>query len=390
MTEPTCIHSLKTQPGDWAGPNDPARCLWGLWRRGQQPSVEDFLARVNIRDPDRIVAVLRVDQWERCRLGRRVPAEAYLDAFPAVRDEAEHAVELILAEYLLREELGEHPALEEYLGRFPQYAGTLQLQLELHRAMSAHREPLTDWAERTMTLGDRRESESACRVRRTSRHPRLRGPGCAGPRGHGGRLPGLAAGVEPLGGSEDGARGGPGRPDGAVAVPRRGRGGGPVAAPQHRPGPRGGAARRLAVPGARAGGGGRPVAPDRRHAAAGPMGRGAGRDAGTGHRRGAPAGGRPPRPDPGQRPPDRRWPAQDHRFRPGQADHRRWRLAHPDRRAAGHAQLHGAGTGGQPAPGDRGGDRRLRPGCDPLRTTHRPAAVQGGIGPGDPAPGRGP
>ena len=113
MTEPTGIHSPQTQPGDWAGPNDPARCLWGLWRQGQQPSAGDFLAEADIRDPDRIVAVLRVDQWERCRLGQRVPAEAYLDAFPAVRDEADYAVELVLAEYLLREELGERPAPEE-------------------------------------------------------------------------------------------------------------------------------------------------------------------------------------------------------------------------------------------------------------------------------------
>ena len=160
MTELTRIRSPRTQPGDWAGPNDPARCLWGLWRQGQQPSVADFLARADIRDADRIVAVLRVDQWERCRLGRRVPAEAYLDAFPAVRDQAEHAVELVLAEYLLREELGERPALEEYLGRFPQYAAALKLQLELHQAMGADGEPLTDCAERTMTLGDSREIES--------------------------------------------------------------------------------------------------------------------------------------------------------------------------------------------------------------------------------------
>ena len=160
MTELTRIRSPQTHPGDWAGRNDHARCLWGLWRQGQQPSVEDFLAEADIRDPDRIVAVLRVDQWERWQLGQRVPAETYLDAFPAVRDQAEQAVELILAEYLLREELGEQPALKEYLGRFPQYAAALQLQLELHEAMGADHEPLTDWAERTMTLGGRREIES--------------------------------------------------------------------------------------------------------------------------------------------------------------------------------------------------------------------------------------
>jgi eukaryotic-like serine/threonine-protein kinase len=160
MTEPTCMHLPQTQSGDWAGPKDPAQRIWGLWRQGQQPSVEDFLAEADIRDPDGIVAVLRVDQWERWRLGQRVPAETYLDTFPAVRDQAEHAVELLLAEYLLREDLGEQPALAEYLGRFPQYACALQLQLELHQAMSADREPLTASAERTITLCDYREIES--------------------------------------------------------------------------------------------------------------------------------------------------------------------------------------------------------------------------------------
>ena len=87
MAEPTRIHSPQTQPGDWSGRDDPARRLWDLWRSGQQPSVEDFLAQANIREPDQIVAVLRVDQWERCRLGQPVPAETYLDAFPTVRDE---------------------------------------------------------------------------------------------------------------------------------------------------------------------------------------------------------------------------------------------------------------------------------------------------------------
>ena len=123
--------------GAWTGPTaqDPARQFWSLWRQGQQPTVEDFLARTGIRDPEQIVTVLRVDQAERCRLGQWVPAEAYLDAFPAVRDHAECAVDLVFAEYLLREERGERPPLEEFLGRFPQYAGELKLQIELHQAM---------------------------------------------------------------------------------------------------------------------------------------------------------------------------------------------------------------------------------------------------------------
>ena len=78
---------------------------------------------------------LRVDQAERCRLGQWVPAEHYLDAFPAVRDHAESAIDLIFAEFLLREQRGEEPPLEEFLRRFPQHAGELTLQIQLHREM---------------------------------------------------------------------------------------------------------------------------------------------------------------------------------------------------------------------------------------------------------------
>ena len=114
---------------------DPARRLWSLWRQGQQPRVADFLEQTGVRDPEEIVMALRVDQVERCRLGQWVPAEEYLDAFPAVRDHAPSAIDLIFAEYLLLEEQGERPPLEELLRRFPEHADELRLQIGLHREM---------------------------------------------------------------------------------------------------------------------------------------------------------------------------------------------------------------------------------------------------------------
>jgi serine/threonine protein kinase/WD40 repeat protein/tetratricopeptide (TPR) repeat protein len=159
MAEPTRSQSPRTHPESSAKLDDPARRLWRLWRQDQQPRVEDFLAQAGIRDPDGIVAVLRVDQWERFRLGQPVPAETYLDAFPVVQDESEHAVELVLAEYLLREEIGERPGLEEYLQRFPRYADELRLQIELHRAMETDRALPPTRVESTGLL-DCRQSES--------------------------------------------------------------------------------------------------------------------------------------------------------------------------------------------------------------------------------------
>jgi serine/threonine protein kinase len=125
--------------------------LWNLWRQGQQPRVEDFLAQAGVRDPGPIVEVLLVDQAERFRRGQGVPAETYLDSFPTVRDDPEQAVDLVFAEYLLREELGEQPAPEEYLGRFPQYAAALKLQVELHQAMGADRAFPPTWTESSAT-----------------------------------------------------------------------------------------------------------------------------------------------------------------------------------------------------------------------------------------------
>src|SRR5262249_4667525 len=57
--------------------------------------------------------------WHR---GERVSVEEHLRGHPALR-EAPEAFPLIHGEFILREELGEAPALEEYQRRFPRQAG---------------------------------------------------------------------------------------------------------------------------------------------------------------------------------------------------------------------------------------------------------------------------
>ena len=54
---------------------------------------------------------------------------------------------------------------------------------------------------------------------------------------------------------------------------------------------------------------------------------------------------------------------------------------------AGHARVHGARAGPGRGRADRRAGRRLRPGGDPLRSPHRPAAVRGIDAGGDPRPG---
>ena len=170
-------------------------------------------------------------------------------------------------------------------------------------------------------------------------------------------------------------------------LPRRGRGGRPPAAPQHRADLRGRRTRRPALL----------FAGVRATAAAWPR-RSTARRCRPGRRRGwwrrwpgpctpltrrasSTATSSPPTSclTPGRA-------AQDHRLRPGQEAGRRGG-ADRQRRHRGHAQLHGPGAGRRPQQGGRPGRRRLRPGGDPVRIADGPAAVQGGDAPGHPAAG---
>jgi serine/threonine protein kinase len=153
IVESTRIEAPPTQTGGSPGHDDLACRLWNLWRQGQKPRVEDFLAQACARDAGEILEVLLVDQAARYRLGQGIAAETYLDAFPTVRDDPERAVDLVFAEYLLREELGDAPAPEDYLRRFPQHATALRLQVELHQALGpGHAVPRTGTKSSTVLL----------------------------------------------------------------------------------------------------------------------------------------------------------------------------------------------------------------------------------------------
>jgi predicted Ser/Thr protein kinase len=78
-----------------------------------------------------LVVLLVEDQRQRWRRGERPTVEDYLARYPALRADA-HAVQaLIVSEFLLREELGEAPVVEQLLQRFPQYAAGLRQLVQL-------------------------------------------------------------------------------------------------------------------------------------------------------------------------------------------------------------------------------------------------------------------
>jgi tRNA A-37 threonylcarbamoyl transferase component Bud32 len=110
-----------------------------LWRRwlADARSLEDVLSGPSAAEPAELVAVLRVVQRRDWQHGRRVPAEEYLNRAPGLRTDLVYALDLVYAEFLLREELGEAPDPDEYVRRFPDLAEQLGRQLSVHRAVCA-------------------------------------------------------------------------------------------------------------------------------------------------------------------------------------------------------------------------------------------------------------
>lgn len=76
------------------------------------------------------------DLLRRLARGEPARAESYLEAHPSLAADAEAAVELIYTEFAAREEAGEQPQAEEYLARFPQWAGPLRRQLDIHQLLA--------------------------------------------------------------------------------------------------------------------------------------------------------------------------------------------------------------------------------------------------------------
>jgi WD40 repeat protein/serine/threonine protein kinase len=74
-------------------------------------------------------------EWER---GERPPVEHYLENLRAAGEswlDQDGVLDLLYNEIVLREEHGEHPSIDEYRRRFPEYADQLQWQFAVHEGL---------------------------------------------------------------------------------------------------------------------------------------------------------------------------------------------------------------------------------------------------------------
>jgi tetratricopeptide (TPR) repeat protein len=152
----------------------------------RQTDVRSYLVGAKGLTPAEVADLLGSDQVWRWRRGERVPVEAYLQIHPALAADNDEALDLVLGEVMLREQMGETPLLEEYLWRFPQFAAQLRSQFELHRALNEVEPVRASFAGEEESVAGRPKARPAQRASRKGDFPSLAGYVITGELGRGG------------------------------------------------------------------------------------------------------------------------------------------------------------------------------------------------------------
>jgi len=97
---------------------------------------EALLAQASAQDDLPLASLLTNDLQAHWNAGQPLSVEDYLRRIPALNQRPEVLLDLIYTEWLLREQFGPIPTLEEYRGRFPALADKLERLLSLHGALS--------------------------------------------------------------------------------------------------------------------------------------------------------------------------------------------------------------------------------------------------------------
>jgi hypothetical protein len=95
------------------------------WREGGRPALEEYLTGTGPERLALLVELVHADLYYRLIAGEAARAEDYLGHYPELRDDTRVALGLIVAEYDLRREREPGVPADDYLRRFPEYAGAL-------------------------------------------------------------------------------------------------------------------------------------------------------------------------------------------------------------------------------------------------------------------------
>jgi tetratricopeptide (TPR) repeat protein/tRNA A-37 threonylcarbamoyl transferase component Bud32 len=109
------------------------------WQHGQPPDLDDFLPEQLEARRALLVELVHTDLEYRLRAGNAARVETYLKHYPKLGESEETLVDLIAAEYELRNDLEGGVSRDEYRARFPQLAEKLAGRLRAQPAPTAPR-----------------------------------------------------------------------------------------------------------------------------------------------------------------------------------------------------------------------------------------------------------
>ncbi|MGE3807618.1 MAG: serine/threonine-protein kinase, partial [Gemmataceae bacterium] len=107
--------------------------------------VREVLATAKHLDAQRVVTLLRFDQRDRWLRHQHIPAETYIRELAAAGN-TQNALDLVVNEFLIREEMGQNPSFDEYGQRFPQFRAQLEEQVKLFRQLGSLVKPASGQA----------------------------------------------------------------------------------------------------------------------------------------------------------------------------------------------------------------------------------------------------
>jgi hypothetical protein len=122
--------SLDQKPGpfltddDWSALKDAVLRFEGAWCQGSRPAIDDYLPAGGLRQR-LLTELVHIDLELRLKTGEAARAEEYLSRYPEFAGDHAAALDLIVAEYQVRRRAEPHLSGDEFLRRFPQYHGEL-------------------------------------------------------------------------------------------------------------------------------------------------------------------------------------------------------------------------------------------------------------------------
>ena len=102
-----------------------AKAFREAWRRGETPSITDFLSSDPHGRIDLLLELVATDMQYRLQRGDEVSVETYLERWPELSTDKDVLVELIHREWEARENENPRDVRKELLGRFPQVSRSI-------------------------------------------------------------------------------------------------------------------------------------------------------------------------------------------------------------------------------------------------------------------------